>query len=330
MALLSLAIRRAGTQLRACQASSNCKLLSTLANRAWAAPPNLVANQRRDVAYGAAAATDEYYDDDESVIPGNPVRAYDSINGHSKKNLVNGHANGHAANGHVVEEKTQEERSYESDLVVVLDMDECLIHSKFMGQNNHAAQWAYQVARRRHEEGSLFGGCQQHPLGRVDSFRISLPDGDLVHVNKRPFLEEFLQQVTDKFETHVFTAAMEVYASPVLDTLDPYNTRFAKRWYRESCTFSERVGAYVKDLSKLPFEKSHRTVLVDNNPLSFLANPSNGILVSNFYDDPSDDTLKAVVDLLHELDEMEDVRPELEKRFGLKEALQDAAKNGVQ
>jgi CTD small phosphatase-like protein 2 len=60
-----------------------------------------------------------------------------------------------------------------------------------------------------------------------------------------------------------------------------------------------------------------RVVLVDNNPLSFLPNPSNGILVSSFYDDPKDDTLEAVMELLHELDESDDVRPILEDRFGL-------------
>mmetsp|Transcript_7888 Transcript_7888/g.17055 ORF Transcript_7888/g.17055 Transcript_7888/m.17055 type:complete len:104 (+) Transcript_7888:2-313(+) len=69
-----------------------------------------------------------------------------------------------------------------------------------------------------------------------------------------------------------------------------------------------------------------RVVLVDNNPLSFLPNPSNGILVSSFYDDPKDDTLEAVMELLHELDESEDVRPILDDRFGLKEALDDVVK----
>ena len=68
---------------------------------------------------------------------------------------------------------------------------------------------------------------------------------------------------------------------------------------------------------------------MDNNPLSFLPNPSNGILVSSFYDDPKDDTLEAVMELLHELDESDDVRPILDHRFGLKEALEDVVKNAA-
>jgi len=72
-----------------------------------------------------------------------------------------------------------------------------------------------------------------------------------------------------------------------------------------------------------------RVVLVDNNPLSFLPNPSNGILVSSFYDDPKDDTLEAVMELLHELDDSDDVRPMLDDRFGLKDALDDVVKGAA-
>ncbi len=71
-----------------------------------------------------------------------------------------------------------------------------------------------------------------------------------------------------------------------------------------------------------------RVVLVDNNPLSFLPNPSNGILVSSFYDDPKDDTLEAVMELLHVLDRSDDVRPILDDKFGLRDALEDVVKGG--
>ena len=168
----------------------------------------------------------------------------------------------------------------------------------------------------------------------VDSFCITLPDGDVVMVNKRPFLHEFLKEVTSRFETYIFTAAMKVYASPVLDVLDP-KSLLSNRFYRDSCSIHEEMGVYVKDLKNVfgP-TKQHkmfnekRVVLVDNNPLSFLANPSNGILVSNFYDDPSDETLPAVLDLIDELDRMEDVRPRLHQMFGLESALASLGKGG--
>ena len=205
-------------------------------------------------------------------------------------------------------------RDYESDLVVVLDMDECLIHSQFL--HGPGAKYAHQVRRN----GALGDSS-------VDTFNIALPDGELVRVHERPFLREFLQRVSDKYETHIFTAAMEVYAKPVLDNLDPHGTIFTHCWYRESCNLDSNVGAYVKNLTVGWGDRLKRTVLVDNNPLSFLANPSNGILVSSFYNDAKDTTLPAVLELLDELNEEDDVRPILDSRFGLKQAL-DEIRNG--
>lgn len=208
----------------------------------------------------------------------------------------------------------QEYSEPKSDLVVVLDMDECLIHSQFFSP--HAAKLAHQLP---HNHASSWNYSTSSSQKRVESFRFTLPDGDVVHVNKRPHLELFLEQVCSRFETHVFTAAMQVYAQPVLDHLDPNGTLFAKKWYRESCLY--RDGAYVKDLSVIdkPLE---RMVLVDNNPLSFLTHPENGVLVNNFYNDPDDTTLYAVLDLLDELDQSRDVRPLLTRRFGLAQALE--------
>jgi Dullard-like phosphatase family protein len=206
-------------------------------------------------------------------------------------------------------------RAYDSDLVVVLDMDECLIHSQFMSQNS--AGFAYQTTDDDFD----------FQEGELKKFDVLLPDGDLVQVNQRPYLLEFLDRVTERFETHVFTAAMKVYAKPVLDNLDPTHTKFTSRWYRDSCDLTQD-GTYVKNLSVLQKNEA-RIVLVDNNPISFLANPSNGILVKSFYNDASDDTLLNVLDLLHELDDCDDVRPYLDQKFGLASALEQAKKEGA-
>lgn len=45
------------------------------------------------------------------------------------------------------------------------------------------------------------------------------------------------------------------------------------------------------------------------------------------YDDPKDATLEAVMELLLELDQAEDVRPVLESKFGLKDALRDVVRS---
>ena len=222
--------------------------------------------------------------------------------------------------------------SFDSDLVVVLDMDECLIHSQFLKSDNNY---------RQHEDGRPGSTAFDHddePEAMLssfcESFRVSLSDGDLVHVNKRPGLDHFLKEITSRYETYIFTAAMQIYAGPVLDLLDQDRNMFQQRFYREHCTFDPSLGVYVKNLeaaflartekgNKLSDFNERRVVLIDNNPYSFLANPTNGILVSSFYDDPKDCTLDAVFELLQELDEIDDVRPFLDAKFGLKDALDE-------
>jgi len=121
----------------------------------------------------------------------------------------------------------------------------------------------------------------------------------VVHV--RPGLCEFIDAVTCKYETHIYTAARAFYADQMLDSLDPTGTKFAGRYYCDA------VGAHIKTLENLPPIQARdkdlrRVVLVDNNPLSFLANPSNGILVESFFDDPTDNVLQAVWKMIQELD----------------------------
>ena len=160
--------------------------------------------------------------------------------------------------------ENEDNKRYESDLVVVLDMDECLIHSQFL--QGPGAKYAHQVDRKN--------GLSSNGKS-VDTFHITLPDGEQVLVHERPHLHDFLREVSSKYETHIFTAAMEVYAKPVLKRLDPHGEFFSGIWYRESCQLDSSMGAYIKNLSLLcehhdsgkRQQKLNRTVLVDNNPL---------------------------------------------------------------
>ena len=223
---------------------------------------------------------------------------------------------------------------FDSDLIVVLDMDECLLHSQFLSNAAVAQVYAHQLQRRQQAR-SNSTTSDATASSAVDSFRVTLPDGDLVHVHLRPGVHDFLQQICTRYETHIFTAALPIYANPVLDKLDPDGTLFGnRRWFRDSCTFDpppHGSGAYVKNLSRLPATRDNldRVVLVDNNPLSFLANPHNGILVNSFYDDPTDQTLAAVSQLIRDLEEHKDVRPVLGPRFALEESLQHVARSDM-
>jgi len=197
----------------------------------------------------------------------------------------------------IIGEQCPEDRG---KLTVVLDMDETLLHSQFESGNEY----------RQEEE-------RQEAKSKAD-FTVTLGGADTVHVHKRPGVDKFLRKVAEDFELIVFTAALPVYAKPVMDVLDPDNL-IKFRLYRES-TVTYKGQPYVKDLSMMGRDM-RRIVIVDNNPLAMLARPDNAIPIISFYDDPADEELEKTLRFLYELKDVPDVRPFLKKRFRFRENL---------
>jgi carboxy-terminal domain RNA polymerase II polypeptide A small phosphatase len=135
------------------------------------------------------------------------------------------------------------------------------------------------------------------------------------NLHVRPGLQEYLRELTEVADVFAFTAGMSVYAHPVIKYLDPEQKIFKKVWCRESCS----VSGFTKDLKKAMEHHfdPNRTILVDNNILSFIPQPSNGILIPAFYDDPEDDHLSEVLKVVKELQTESDVKPALHAKFNL-------------
>lgn len=76
---------------------------------------------------------------------------------------------------------------------LVLDLDETLVHSSFK------------------------------PISDPDYIIPVEIEGRVVdvYVLKRPFMDEFMDAIADRFEIVVFTASLSKYADPLLDLLDP-------------------------------------------------------------------------------------------------------------
>jgi len=199
---------------------------------------------------------------------------------------------------------TTEKTVYPSDLVVVLDLDHCLVYFQ---RNNvpEYSDYCYDKAKA------------------TWTFR--------------PGLIPFLKTCMARYETHIFTAAGQRYADPLLDLLEGVvGLKFGGRWYRQHCTeVSDTL--IVKELIKIqPFTQQNvknnnlaRIVHVDDSSDNFAANPSNGIPIGEFRGDSYDNCLAYLTRFLAGLERLPDVRPVLKKRFQLQTMFDNGA-NGFQ
>ncbi|PPR88800.1 hypothetical protein GOBAR_AA31882 [Gossypium barbadense] len=139
------------------------------------------------------------------------------------------------------------------------------------------------------------------------------PKISYVTVFERPGLQEFLNQLSEFAQLVLFTAGLEGYARPLVDRIDAEN-RFSHRLYRPS-TICTEFREHVKGLSCLS-KNLCRTVIVDNNPFSFLLQPLNGIPCIPFSAGQPHDTqlLDVLLPLLKHLSLQKDVRPFLYDR----------------
>jgi len=221
--------------------------------------------------------------------------------------------------------KRRLENTERSDLVVVLDMDECLIH--FMTQDGEGGNQSQLDSDSKVEDDreniGVNGTSKSHP--------------SVIHVNNnkvflRPGLINFLKFVTTRFETHIFTAGTKDYADSILDSLCLLlgdEDAFSKRWYRDDCDTIDILdpfttfcidSIYVKPLSKVAewvgrdADDLRRIVHVDDQARNFLLNHGNGIRVSEWRgDNPHDSALSEVTKVLRMIDDgiAGDVRPYL-------------------
>uniref|UniRef100_A0A0N4ZFQ6 protein-serine/threonine phosphatase n=1 Tax=Parastrongyloides trichosuri TaxID=131310 RepID=A0A0N4ZFQ6_PARTI len=152
---------------------------------------------------------------------------------------------------------------------LVIDLDETLVHSSFQPVQNADFIIPVEIEGVQHK----------------------------VYVLKRPFVDEFLDEVGKKYECILFTASLAKYADPVSDLLDPKGN-LRSRLFRESCVLYN--GNYVKDLSKLgrPLDQ---VIIIDNSPASYAFHPENAIAVKSWFEDRED---RVLLDCLAFLDKL--------------------------
>ena len=130
-----------------------------------------------------------------------------------------------------------------------------------------------------------------------------------IHVLKRPYVDEFLDKMSKLYEIVIFTALISDYANPLLNKLDP-RRRICHRLFREHCTSSGNL--FIKDLRKVGRDLKD-TIIIDNNPISYLYNKDNGIPIITWHSSQSDNELIKMIPLLEFLSKVDDVRIVIQK-----------------
>lgn len=169
---------------------------------------------------------------------------------------------------------------------LVLDLDETLIHSSLHASSKRAYDMQIEVY-----------------IEKIVC---------LFFVYKRPYVDLFLNQISQWYNLVVFTASLRQYGDPVIDSLDLGRGILRQRLFRESCLQSN--GNFMKDLTLVEPNLAH-VCIIDNSPGAYALQPENGIPIATWLDDGNDEALLDLLPFLNALRFTGDVRSILGMRL---------------
>ena len=200
---------------------------------------------------------------------------------------------------YLIHEGTYDEKGNKKKLLL-LDLDETLVHSEIRDKNNFLELNKLKNSANCYHK--VFSYIEKNYLYYFDIFF-------------RPYLFDFLHEIQNYFDIAIFTASSKGYADTIINYIDPSNTIFKFRLYRDACIPIQNF-IYIKDLRIIRNYEPSNVVLMDNSLYSFINQPRNGMLIYSFYWDNKDDQLiKAKNFLIKHIYNSKDVREELEGWF---------------
>jgi RNA polymerase II subunit A small phosphatase-like protein len=141
------------------------------------------------------------------------------------------------------------------------------------------------------------------------------------HVYQRPFLSEFLRSLRERYAIAIWTAAGQDYAEPVIAHITPgWRDELAFVWCAERCTahfdHETRDRNTIKKLGKVRHRgyDLDRVLVVDDSPEKHVKNYGNLVQIRPFYGELGDAELPAILEFIHSLADAPNVRA-IEKRY---------------
>lgn len=232
-------------------------------------------------------------------------------------------------------------------LTVILDMDETLLHSELDPLPSEAHIDDPRSKDAHHDAGKL--------KPEIEFFIGSAANGgrERVRTSLRPGLRQFLAHLSAHFEPILFTSAMPVYASPLLDRIEgrtvPHSATFGQtpippafpdhpfppellpifrhRLYRSATVRAHELDYdYVKDVSPERIGRpAGRVVLVDNSWHACVHNPDNSLIVPDWLAEKGKEergeVFGALLRILEQVKDLPDVRPVFVENFKVRERL---------
>lgn len=177
------------------------------------------------------------------------------------------------------------QRLFPSRKLLVLDLDETLVHSTSPPQDGQ-----YRVT--------------------VNSAGTSMEIG----VGLRPFVREFLSKASKLYEVVVFTSALADYANAVLDFVDCEGA-VHHRLFRQHCVVVN--GGVCKDLKMFTGVEMKDILICDNLVSNFRLQLDNGVPIKTWTGDKDDKELTYLMDYLAKMATVDDVREVNKQLFSL-------------
>ena len=131
------------------------------------------------------------------------------------------------------------------------------------------------------------------------------------YIQVRPYLDDFINELSKFYEIVIFTASYQHYADLVINGID-LEKKIKYRLYRQHTT---KIGnTYIKDLAKLGRDLK-KVIIIDNCCDNYSLQPKNGINVIDFVGNENDDILlflkKDLINLYKK--NLDDIRPYLKQ-----------------